>query len=118
VQALSTKFFIEMKSDFAVRSGAQPVAGTFKFPLNGLVAVEFPINHDPGFFVFARDRLISGRQVDNAKPRVAQTNSTVRRDPMPLPIRAAVIEASRGPFHYCFRDWITTREERNNSAHS
>ena len=48
-------------------------------------------------FVFAGDRLIAGGQVDDAEPRMPEGNAAVGRDPMALPVGAAMIEALGGP---------------------
>src|SRR6516164_7248388 len=63
------------------------------------------------------DRLVPGRQINNAEARVAQRNATVGGDPMPLTIRTAVTETLGGPLRYLCRDWLVTREESDNSAH-
>ena len=99
VQALRAEIFIEMQSDLAVGSGAQAVTRLFEFALDRFIAVEFAVDDDPGLFVLAGDRLISGCEIDDAEPRVAEGNAAVGRNPVALPIGAAMIEALGGPLH-------------------
>ena len=118
VQALRAEIFVKMQSDFAVGSGAQAVARLFEFPLNRFVAVEFAVHHDVASFVLARDRLISGRQIDDAEPRVAKPNSLVGRNPVALAIGTAMIQALGGPLQSRVRDRVTARKKRNYTAHA
>ena len=86
-----------MQGDLAVRPRSQPVARLLEFALDRFVPVEFTVDDDTGLFVLAGDRLISGREIDDAEPRVAKSNEAVRRYPMALPIGATVMKAVGSP---------------------
>jgi len=101
----------------AVRTGAQAMARAFEWSLNSFVAVELAIDDDPDFVVFACNWLIAGLEVDDAEPRMTKGNSTIRADPMALTVRPAVMEALGGTLNEVCRDWITTREKRDDPAH-
>jgi hypothetical protein len=78
VQALHAEIFVKMQGNLAVRSRAQAVTGLLELALDRLEAVEFAVDDDPRLFVFAGDRLIPGREIDDAEPAVAQRNAAVR----------------------------------------
>src|SRR5690242_5029784 len=106
-----------MESDLAIGAGAQTVPRVLQFPLNRFITVEFTIHNGPEASVFARNGLIAGFQVDDAEPRMSESHSPVGRDPMPLPVGAAMMKALGGTLDYRFRNRITTREESDDSAH-
>ena len=72
--------------------GAQLVAAADQLALDALVVVELAVDDDVQAFVFVGDRLIAGCQVDNAQPRMPQRDAAVRRDPMPLAVRPAMVQ--------------------------
>src|SRR5215469_18246243 len=117
MQALRTEIFVEVQRYLAVRTGAQAMARAFELSSNSFVAVELAIDDDPGAFVLACDWLIAGFKVDDAEPRMTQGNSAIWADPMALTVRPAVTEALGGPLNEVCRDWITTRENRDDPAH-
>ena len=75
VQALRAEIFVEMQGDLAVRARAQAMTGLLEFALDRFVAIEFAIDDDAGLSVLAGDRLISGREIDDAEPRVAKSDA-------------------------------------------
>src|SRR5215472_9793022 len=117
MQALRAEIFIEVQRYLAVRTGAQAMARAFEWSLNSFVAVELAIDDDPDFVVFACNWLIAGLEVDDAEPRMTKGNSTIRADPMALTVRPAVMEALGGTLNEVCRDWITTREKRDDPAY-
>ena len=60
-----------------------------------LEVVELAVDDDVEAVVFVGERLIAGREVDDAQPRVAEARTPVRRDPDCLGVGAAVHEAGR-----------------------
>src|SRR5215472_16741316 len=118
VQALRPEIFIEMKSDLAVGPGAQAVTRAFELALNRFIAIEFAVDDDAGLFVLAGDRLISGGQINDAETRVTEGDAAVERQPVALPIGAAMIEPLGSPLQHHFRDRITAREEGDYAAHA
>src|SRR5436309_6014225 len=86
-----------MKCNLAIGPGSKPVSRLFELLLNRLVTVEFTIDDNPKSFVFVRDRLISGRKVDNAETCVPETNLAVRCDPVTLAVGTSMTETLRSP---------------------
>jgi hypothetical protein len=82
----------------------------FKFLLDSLVVVEFAVDDDAFAIVFARDRLITRPQVDDAKSCVTKSYSTIGRDPVSLSIRTAVREAPRSHLQRRWSDRTLARE--------
>ena len=66
-----------MQGDLAVRPRAQAVTRLLEFALDCFVAVEFAVDDDAGLSVLACDRLIPGREIDDAEPRVAESDAAV-----------------------------------------
>src|SRR5438093_7168637 len=114
---MSAEILIEMKRNFAVRARPKLVSSLFEFFLDRLVTVEFTIHNDPKCFVFVGDWLTSSGQVDNAQPCVPQTNSTVGRDPVALPVRTAMTETPCRPLQRLGANGAVLRKYRYNSAH-
>jgi hypothetical protein len=104
MQALGTEIFIEMQSDLAVRTRPQSVARALELVPNCLIAIEFTVNDDTRSTVLARNRLISGRQINDAQPRMPKSNPPVRGDPMSLSVGSTVMQALRRSLHYRCRD--------------
>src|SRR4051794_2842159 len=90
----------------------------FEFLLDGFVTVELAVDGNTSALTLAGNRLIAGGEIDDAEARVPQGNAAVWRDPVPLPIRSAMMEALRGTLHGCCGHCVTTGEKRDNSAHS
>src|SRR5881396_3351734 len=115
---MSAEILTEMKRNFAVRPRPRLVSCLFEFFLDRLVTVELTIHDDPKHFVFVGDRLISSRQVDDAQPRVSQTDSTVGRDPVALSVRAAMTETHCRLLQRLGANGAMLRKYRYNSAHT
>jgi hypothetical protein len=96
-QAGRAEVFVEVQGDLAVGAGAEAVAPGFEFALRALEVVEFAVDDDPQPLVLAGDRLIAGRQVDDAEPGVAQPDPAVFAEPGPLSVRPAVGESAGRP---------------------
>src|SRR5437867_4810867 len=107
-----------MKRNFAVGARPKLVSSLFKLLLNRLITVELTIHDDPKRFVLVRDWLISSRQVDDAQPRVSQTDSTVGRDPVALSVRAAMTETHCRLLQRLGANGAMLRKYRYNSAHT
>src|SRR5262245_4012779 len=85
--------------------------------LHALVVVELAVDHDVQALVLAGDRLIAGVQIDDAQPRVPETDTAMRGDPLPVPIRPAMVEAPRRAFQPLRVDRFAAGHERDDSAH-
>ncbi len=117
VQALRAEIAIEMQGDLAVRTRAEMMPRILQFLADRFVAVELAIGDEARAFVPAGDRLIAGRQVDDAEPGVAKAHRSVRADPVALPIGPAMMKPGRRPLD-CFElNRLTTREDREYAAH-
>ena len=53
------------------------MAARFKFALDPLVVVELAVGNDADALVLARNRLVAGGEIDDAEPRVAESDATV-----------------------------------------
>jgi hypothetical protein len=106
-----------VQGDLAVRSRAQPVAASLELVLDRLEPVELSVDDDPGALVLAGDRLIAGREVDDAQPRMAEGHASVGRDPVALSVRSAVEEALRRSVDRRGRDGRLPGKDGCNAAH-
>src|SRR5215472_5295141 len=106
-----------MESDFAVRTCPQPVSSFLELLLDRLITVEFAVHNNAKASIFVGDGLISGRQIDNAEPRVAEADAAISCNPMALAVRTTMMEALRC-FHQRLRRYPTVlRKNCNDSAH-
>ena len=96
VQALHAEVLIEVQRDLAVGPRTQPVAAALELPLNRLETVELAVHDDARLLVLAGDRLIPGREVDDAQTRMAQPDAAVGGRPLSLPVRSAMRERLGG----------------------
>src|SRR5215813_11645780 len=106
-----------MKGDFAVGSGSQPVARLLELALDCLIAIELAVDDDACLLVLADDRLVAGREIDDAETRMAESDAPVGRNPMALPVRAAVLETAGCPSQHDVEDRPAMREKSYNAAH-
>ena len=106
-----------MQRDLAVRARAQPVPGLLELALDRLEIVELAVDDDPRALVFAGDRLIAGRQVDDAQPRMAEGDAPIGGDPVALAVGPAMVEAPGGAFDRGRRDGRLTGKDGCNAAH-
>ena len=82
----------EVQRDLAVRLRSERVALTLELTPDPLEIVELAVGHDAEPAILADDGLIAGLEVDNAKPRMAESCASIGRDPYVLCVRAAVPE--------------------------
>ena len=61
-----------------------------------LEVIELAVDNDMNPFVLVRDRLIAGREVNDAQPRVTETYAVIGGQPSTLAVRTAVVKAVRG----------------------
>ena len=78
------------------------MTGLPQFSSNGLVPVKFSVDDDPDPPILIGDGLVSGQQVNDAEPCVPESNPPVLRNPMPLPIRSAVVKSLNGALYSRF----------------
>jgi hypothetical protein len=92
-QAGSALVFIEVQGDLAIGAGAEAVAPAFEVALRALKVVELAVDDDLERLILAGDRLIAGRQVDDAELGMAQPDPTILGEPRPLSVRPPVGES-------------------------
>ena len=61
-----------------------------------LKVIELAVDNDMKLFVLVRDRLIAGRKVNDAQPRMTETDALIRRQPGALAVWTTVVKAVRG----------------------
>ena len=81
MHTISSKFFIKVQGDFAVRARTQSMPAGLKRPLQSLVVVEFTVDHNMGKPVLIRDRLATGFEVNNAEACMPEACPAVFREP-------------------------------------
>jgi hypothetical protein len=85
--------------------------------LDRLITIKLAVYDNAQPFVFVCDRLISGREVDDAKTRMPERSPTIRRDPVTLSIGTAMVEALGSFLDRPGWDRRTTGKNGHNSAH-
>src|SRR5262249_34729976 len=95
----------------------QPVAAVLEVALDALEVVELAVRDDAQLPVLVRDRLVAGREVDDAEARVPQPDASMRRDPAALGVGPAVEEAARGAQEGLLGDRLAFGEHRDDAAH-
>src|SRR5262245_40098546 len=117
MHAVQAQVLVEMQRDLAVRACAQVMPVTLQFLLDRLVTVELAVDDDLRLFVFTGDWLITGRQVDDAQPRMAEGHPSVGGYPVALSVGPATVETSGGAFDRGRRNRSIRRKDGNNAAH-
>ena len=77
LDTLCTKILIQVQSNLTVRASSKLMSALFELPPLSLKIIELAIHDDPNSSVLIGDRLIPAREVDDAKPRMAETNAVV-----------------------------------------
>ncbi len=107
-----------MQRNLTIRERAQSVTARFELALDRLVTVELAIDHDTCVRVFAGDRLIAGRKIDDAETAVTKADPPVGRNPQALSIRAAMPEAVGCPREHFVLDRLPARKNPDDPTHS
>src|ERR1035438_743602 len=118
MQALRPEVLIQVERDLAIRPRSEPVPSTFQLLLNCLKPVELPVHNNPRPLIFAGNRLVPGREIDNAQPSVTKSHFPIARDPLPLPVRPTVIQAFGRTFQNHRRHRSPARKDSNDSTHT
>ena len=117
MEALRAEILVQMQRDLAVRTRAQPVTTRFELALDALVVVELAVDDDVQPLVLVGDRLVAGRQVDDAQPGMPQADASMGGDPLPLPVRPAVVEPFGRAAEQLGRDRLAIGVHRHDAAH-
>jgi hypothetical protein len=67
--------------------------------------------------VLVGDRLVAGREVDDAQPGMAQADTPMRRDPAPVSVGSAMEEAPRRAQQSLLGERLALGEHRHDAAH-
>src|SRR5262245_52481027 len=118
MQALRPEILIKVQCDLAVGARAQTMARSFELALDVLVAVELTVRHDLTAPVLTGDGLTARREIDDAEPRVSESDALVGRCPMALSIGTTMEETARRALHASFGDGFPSREDSDDSTHS
>ena len=68
IDAISAVFLVQMDDRFRVAPAAIAVTAGLEVVAQVLVVIDFAVEDDPNGFVLITDGLVSGLDVDNAKP--------------------------------------------------
>src|SRR5829696_4162134 len=117
LQTFGARLFVKVEGDLAVGARVKSVPACFEVAPNPFVVVKLSVDHDAQPTVLAGYRLRPRHQVDNAEPRVAQSDPPVRRRPMMLLVGPAMCEPLGGPHERLRRDWLLGREKGDYAAH-
>ena len=96
LQAMRAEFLVQVQRNLTVRARPEQMSAPLQLASLALEVIEFAIDNDMKPFVLVRDRLIAGRKVNDAQPRVTETNALIGRQPGALAVRPAVAEGVRG----------------------
>jgi hypothetical protein len=72
------------------------MSAPFKLVSLTLEIIKLPIDDDKNPFVLVRDRLIAAYEVNDAQPRVTETEARIGGQPCALAVWAAVVKTFRG----------------------
>jgi len=61
-----------------------------------LEVIKLAVDNDMNPFVLIRDRLIAGREVNDAQPSMTETKALIGGQPSALTVRTTVVKALRG----------------------
>jgi hypothetical protein len=76
-----------------------------------LEVVKLAVDDGMNPFVLVRDRLIAGREVDDAEPRMPKTNALIGGQPNALAVRTAVVQAARCALQPLFSTMYDVRRQ-------
>src|SRR3954447_5616240 len=93
------------------------MSSRLEFSLDGFELVELSVDDDPRAPIFAGDRLIACREIDDAQACVSKAGLAVFRNPLALPVGTTVIEAVRRALKNFGRHAIATRKNGDDSTH-
>jgi hypothetical protein len=74
---MRAEFLVQAQRNLAVRARAEPMAALLQIAPLTLEVIKFTVDDDMNAFVLVRDRLIAGCEVNNAQPRVSETDALI-----------------------------------------
>ena len=116
-EAVGALLLVEVEKYLAVGARTQAVAAHDELALVASVVVELTVHDDVELLILVGDRLVAGGEVDDAEPRVPHAHPSVRRDPLSLPVGAAVVQRLGGAPERVGGDRAVAGEDRDDAAH-
>jgi len=117
MQALDAVILEQVERDLAVGSGPEAVASSLELALDRLVAVELPVDDDPRLLVLAHDRLVAGREVDDAEARMTEPDASVVGHPLAPAVGPSVTKGAGGARQRLGINGLRSREDSDDSTH-
>ena len=96
LHALHAEILVQVQRDLAVRTSTESMAALLQIAPLPFEVIKLTVDDDMNAFVLVRDRLIPGCEVNNAQPRVTETDALIGRKPYALIIWTAMMEGFRG----------------------
>jgi hypothetical protein len=96
LQAMRAQFFVDVQSYLTVRARAEQVSTLLQLASLALEVIKLAIDNDMYPFVLVGDRLIACRQVNDAQPRMTETDALIGGQPGALAVRTTVVQTVRG----------------------
>ena len=118
MQAVGPELVIQVQGDFAVGTGLQPITALAQLVLYAFKVVKLAVDDDPQRAVLIADRLRAAFRIDNTEPGVPQRHPAIRREPGPLPVRAAMLQAVHARLQRRFRNRSVRGIQSHYAAHN
>src|SRR6185295_2633094 len=116
MDALAAVLLVEVKQDFGVARGAEPVALGHERVLQLDVVEDLAVVGDPVALVGRGHRLLAMSDVDDAETRVSQADFAI--DEGAAIIGSAMTERPDHPLDVVWADWLARQAKRSgNAAH-
>src|SRR5262249_43343382 len=96
LHAMRAKFLVQVQCDLTVRTRPEQMSALLQLSSLALKVIELAVDNDMKPIVLVRDRLITGRKVNDAQPRMTETDALIRGQPGALAVWTAVVKAVRG----------------------
>jgi hypothetical protein len=99
LHAMRAKFLVQVQRDLTVRARLEQISALLQLTSLALKVIELAVENDMKLFVLVRDRMIAGRKVNDAQPRMTETDALIRGQPGALAVWTTVVKAVRGALH-------------------
>src|SRR5215218_3066302 len=106
-----------MQRDLGVGARLEAVPVALELGANALEVVELAVVNEVELGVFVRDRLVAGREVDDAQPGVAESRAGTGVDPDALGVGTAMIETPGRAMERVGGDAAPAGNSCNDAAH-
>ena len=93
---MRAEFLVKVQRDLTVRTSPKQMSAPLQLASLALEVIKLAVDNNMNPFVLVRDRLIAGREVNDAQPRMTETDALIGGQPGALAVRTAVVKAVRG----------------------